>query len=248
MKMTGNTVLITGGATGIGFALAEAFIAAGNRVVVCGRRQERLEEAKNKAPSLLTVVSDISKREGRETLYAWLDREAPDVNILVNNAGILKILDLKKGLDEVPEVVSEIDTTLVAAIYLSGHFIPRFLECQRAAIVNIVSALAYMPMSVVPIYCASKAALHSFSLSLRHQLRDTPIKVFEIIPPIVKTELRQDMGLRMRMGKGIPAADIARETLKGMEDNRYEVAVGVAEELCLEARFDPDQLFADMNT
>jgi uncharacterized oxidoreductase len=178
MKTQGNTVLITGGATGIGFSLAEAFVKAGNQVVVCGRRETKLREAKTKLPQVHTKVCDLSKDDERRLLYEWARYNFNEVNILVNNAGIQRMIDLKKGINELSAGEDEIEVNLKACVHLSALFIPSFLKKKEAAIINVSSGLCFVPIAIMPVYCATKAAIHSFTLSLRHQLRDTSVKVF----------------------------------------------------------------------
>ena len=248
MKTAGNTVLITGGATGIGFSLAKAFLVAGNEVIICGRREDKLKEAKNKLPMIHYKVCDVSKEKERESLFNWVRSNFKDINILVNNAGIQRTIDLKKGTHCLLDVESEIETNLTAPIHLSAYFIPLLLKQKEAAIVNVSSGLGFVPMAWFPVYCATKAAVHSFSLSLRHQLRNTSIKIFEIIPPMVDTEL--DKGARRGRGqqnRGIPPAEVAEATLKALENNEYEVAVGMAEGLRMGARNNPEETFQNMN-
>jgi uncharacterized oxidoreductase len=186
MKITGNTVLITGGATGIGFALAERFVKAGNKVIVCGRRQDKLEEAKRKLPEIRIIKCDVSKESEQRELLDWVKKNSKELNILINNAGVMRMIDLKKGELERNE---EIDTNLKAPINISRLFVPHLTKQKEAAIVNVSSGLAFAPLAITPIYCATKAGLHSFTLSLRHQLKNTSVKIFEVIPPRVDTEL-----------------------------------------------------------
>ena len=185
----GNTILITGGATGIGFALAETLVNAGNKVIICGRRENKLKEAKHKLPQIQIKVCDVSKEKEREALFVWAKDNYPGLNVLINNAGIQRMVNLKKGTKELFNGENEIETNLVAPIYLSAYFIPWFLKKKEAAIINVSSGLGFVPIAAMPVYCATKAAIHSFTISLRHQLKDTSIKVFEIVPPAVDTEL-----------------------------------------------------------
>ena len=248
MKTQGNTVLITGGATGIGFSLAEAFVEAGNQVVVCGRRETKLIEAKTKLPQVYTKVCDLSKNDERRLLYEWARFNFNEVNILVNNAGIQRMIDLKKGINELSAGEDEIEVNLKACVHLSALFIPSFLKKKEAAIINVSSGLCFVPIAIMPVYCATKAAIHSFTLSLRHQLRDTSVKVFEVIPPTVDTEL--DKGARAQRGqedRGIPPAEVARATLKAVENDQYEVPIGMAQNLRMGARTNPEQVFQNMN-
>ena len=248
MKIKGNTILITGGATGIGFSLAEAFVDAGNEVIICGRRENKLKEVKDKLPQIHTRVCDLSKEKERKSLYDWVSSNFKDINILVNNAGIQRMVNLRKGTRDLFDGEDEIEINLTAPIHLSAYFIPLLLKRKEAAIVNISSGLGFVPIASMPVYCATKAAIHSFSLSLRHQLRDTSIKVFEIIPPIVDTEL--DKGARGERGqqdRGIPPSEVARATLKALENEEYELAVGMAENLRMGSRNNPEQTFQNIN-
>ena len=248
MKIGGNTVLITGGATGIGFSLAEAFAKAGNEVIICGRREGKLKEAKNKLPKIHIRVCDLSKDRDRESLYEWVSSNFKNLNILVNNAGIQRMIDFKKGIHDLVNGEDEIEINLKAYVHLSAHFIPSLLRQKEAAIINISSGLAFIPIAIMPVYCATKAAIHSFSWSLRHQLKDTSIRVFEIIPPTVDTELdkgtREQRGMRDRV---IPPSEVADAALKALKNNQYEFAVGAAENLRTGARKNPEQLFQGIN-
>ncbi|VVB90987.1 L-rhamnose 1-dehydrogenase (NADP(+)) [uncultured archaeon] len=248
MKIKGNTILITGGSTGIGFALAEAFVKEGNTVIICGRREHKLKEAKNKYPQIHTRVCDLTKETEREALYNWVRFEFKDINILINNAGIQRMIDFRKGISNLSDGENEIDINLTVPIQLSAYFIPELLNKTESAIINVSSGLGFVPLAIMPVYCATKAAMHSFSLSLRHQLKNTSIKVFEVIPPMVDTEL--DKGSRDERGqrdKGIAPAEVARATLKALEKNEYEIAIGMAQNLRMGARNNPEQVFQGIN-
>jgi len=244
MKTSGNTILITGGATGIGFALANAFINAGNEVIICGRREDKLKEAKNKIPEIHTLVCDTSKEKERESLFNYVTSNFKDINILINNAGIQRPIDLKnpdslKGEDE-------IEVNLKSYIHLSVLFTQYFIKQNKeSAIFNVSSGLGFIPIAMFPIYCATKAAIHSYSMSERHQLKNTNIKVFEIIPPIVDTEL--DHGRRPKEMRGIPPEEVAKATLSSMENNIYEIPVGMAKNLRYATGKDFDDNFNRMN-
>lgn len=248
MRTTGNTVLITGGATGIGFSLAEAFSKAGNEVIICGRRESRLKEAEEKLPGIHTKSCDLSDEKERERLHEWASSNFKNINILVNNAGIQRMIDLKKGTADLLAGENEIRINLEAPIQLSAYFIPELMKQKEAAIVNISSGLGFVPLAIAPVYCATKAAIHSFSLSLRHQLRDTSIKVFEIIPPTTDTEI--DKGARAKRGqqdRGIPPAEVASAAMQALENNEYEAAVGMAKNLVAGSRNSPEKTFQGMN-
>ncbi len=248
MKIKGNTILITGGASGIGFALAEALVKAGNKVLICGRRQAKLEEAKAKLPSLETRVCDISKEKDRETLFKWAKDNFDDLNILVNNAGIQRMIDLKTGPKIRFNGEDEIRTNLLAPIRLSEYFIPLLLKQKTAAIINVTSGLGFVPIATMPVYCATKAAVHLFSVSLRYQLKDTPVKVFEIIPPGVDTDLGKDQGLEGDQTYiGIPAAKLAKAVLPAIAQDQYEIPVGEAKDLVVGAKTDFEKSFNNLN-
>lgn len=188
MDLSNHTVIVTGGASGIGLAIATRFLRAGSRVIVCGRRAEQLREAQAALPGLLTHAADLVTAEGRLALRDWAISAYPSLDVLVNNAGIQRRVSL---LDDEPweETREEIAINLEAPMHLSRLFVPHLLRQPRAAIVNVTSGLSFVPLATVPIYCATKAALHSFTLTLRHQLRETPIDVVEIVPPAVNTDL-----------------------------------------------------------
>jgi uncharacterized oxidoreductase len=175
MKTTGNTILITGGATGIGLSLTEVLSRDGNQVLICGRRKEKLLQAQAKFPQVQTKECDITNAKDLQSLYEWVMANYPDLNILVNNAGIQRQVDFTKGESDLLDGEDEIQVNLSATIHLSAMFIQQLMKFKESAIINISSGLGFVPLTIVPIYCATKAAIHSFSWSLRHQLRKTNI-------------------------------------------------------------------------
>ena len=249
MKTSGNTVLITGGATGIGFALAEAFLEAGNEVIICGRRENKLLQAKEKLAGLHTRVCDVAKKGERRALLKWATRSFEGLNILINNAGIQREHDFAEGAVELSDLESEIKINLEAPIHLSALSAPHLKEKKEAAIINVTSGLAFLPLALFPVYCATKAALHSFSLSLRHQLSETSVRVYEVAPPLVDTELHDYMPEeRRRELRGIAPEEVARATLMGLETGELEIAVGMARDLRAASRSDPEGAFRGMNS
>lgn len=191
MKLSGNTILITGGSTGIGLAFAERFMKAGNTVIVCGRRESALQDAEEQVPGLITRVCDLDMESERLALFDWVTANYPEVNVLVNNAGIQLRYNVLKAdaRDHWNDFRKEITTNIEAPFHLSMLFAPFFAAKETAAIINVTSGLAFTPFAIAPIYSASKAALHSFTISLRHQLSDTSVEVIEIAPPAVNTNL-----------------------------------------------------------
>ena len=243
MNLSGNTVLITGGGTGIGLALAEALAGRGNRVIICGRRRERLQEAKKRLPGVHARVCDVSVARSRRALVDWLLSEFKDLNILVNNAGIQRPVDFLRGPRDLSDADDEVATNLTAPIHLSALLIPHLRRKKEAAIVNVSSGLAFTPLAAVPVYCATKAALHSFSLSLRHQLRDTSIRVFEVAPPMVATELSGKRRRPEDNAHAMTAEAAAAGIVDALERNEYEVALGGAAGL----RAQREALFSTIN-
>ncbi len=228
MKTEGNTVLITGGATGIGLSLTESFINKGNEVIICGRREDKLQEAKSRFPQLHIRACDVSDERERDSLYNWVKDNFSGINILVNNAGIQKSINFKNGALDFPGSQSEIATNLVAPVHLSALFIPLLMKQHHAAVINISSSLGFMPMPHIPVYCVTKAAIHALSLALRQQLRDTAVRIFEIVPPLVDTDLakgRKDDNLSF---KGISPSQLSKPILDALENDEYEIVVGEA--------------------
>lgn len=248
MKVKNNTILITGGATGIGFAMVQAFHRAGNTVIICGRRQNKLNEAKHMLPGLHIRACDVTKDAERKLLFKWVSESFKGLNVLINNAGIQRMIDLKKGAGGLAGAEAEIQTNLVAPVWMSAYFIPLLIKQKEAAIVNVSSGLGFVPIASMPVYCATKSALHSFTMSLRHQLKDTTIKVFEVIPPMVDTELgKNSVEDEGDLNRGIPPAAVAEAVLASLEEDRFEIAVGDAEGLVTGSRTDPEQTFKNLN-
>ena len=240
MQLSNNTILITGGATGIGLALAQQFIAHNNIVIVCGRREEKLAEAKKLLPGLLTKQCDIADPKQRRELFDYCTTNYPNINMVINNAGIQREINFLKGEQEFLDGDNETTINTEACFHLTALFVPYFLKQKEAAIVNVSSGLALVPLFITPVYSATKAALHSFSISLRKQLEGTPIKVFEIMPPIVDTEL--DRGARNKRGqtdKGISAEKVAIESMKAIKNNTYEIPIGIVKVLRIGSRISP---------
>jgi len=231
MNTSGNTVLITGGASGIGLALAEALLKRGNEVIVCGRRRGRLQAAKKRLPKIHARVCDVSGARSRHALVDWLASNFNDLNLLVNNAGIQRPMDFLKGPRDLQDADEEIATNLTAPIHLSALLIPYLRRKKEAAIVNISSGLAFTPLATVPVYCATKAAVHSLSLCLRHQLRDTSVQIFEVAPPMVSTELSGSRKKPEETEHTMSAEAVAVGILDALERNDHEVALGAAANL-----------------
>ncbi len=191
MKLEGRTILITGGSAGIGLTFAKAFQELGNTVIVTGRTQAKLDAAVEAVPGLHTMRCDASDPEALKALAARVGEEFPKLDVLFNNAGIFIYRNVTTGQDDLLELTREIDINLSGAIRTVSVFVDR-LRANQGTIINVSSGLAYVPLQCAPVYCATKAALHSYTVSLRQQL-EGKVEVIELMPPAVKTDLTADL-------------------------------------------------------
>lgn len=245
MKTTGNTILVTGGATGIGLAIAKRFAELGNSVIICGRRTDKLAEVAKASPNIQTVKCDITNASDRAELAEIMNTSFPKLNMLVNNAGIQRPLDLKKGAED-PTGSKEIETNLISQIQLCALFIPILSKQKQSAIVNVTSGLGIVPMSRFPVYSATKAALRSFTMSLRHQLKETPIKVFDLIPPLVHDTYLHGEQLKAEDWT-VSSSQVAESLVKGMEADVFEIPVGSTNQWLAASKEDRDKAFQEIN-
>lgn len=225
MKLFGNTILITGGASGIGLAFAEQFLKEGNEVIIVGRTEEKLAKAKEKYPKLHTRVCDVSLEQDRIQLYEWVKAEFPQLNVLINNAGIQQRVNLMNAQNDWKYYQNEIAINVEGPIHLTMLLVPYFMKQKNAAIINITSGLAVQPGIWVPIYSATKAAMHSFTLTLREQLVNTSIEVVEVLPPAVNTDLG---GVDLHTF-GAPLKDFIIGIFNGLRDEEMEIGYGGTE-------------------
>lgn len=230
--MTNNTIVITGGATGIGLAMARYFIQHDNQVIICGRRQDRLDEAAAALPGVHTLGCDVTNPDRRLALADHIQTHFPDVNILVNNAGIQRDLDLTRGTLDLDRGESEIAVNLEAPIYLSALFTPLLSGKDNATIVNVSSALAFMVERATrcPVYCATKAGLHAFSIAQRLQLEPLSIRVVEIIPPAVESELNLESRVKRHFTSSphmMKADDFVTQAFDQMAGDATEIRVSM---------------------
>lgn len=242
MELTGNTIVITGGTSGIGLGLAERFLALENKVIICGRRSDRLVELARKHPGLITKLCDVSDSKHRLDFIRWIKANHPDVNVLVNNAGIQYASSLSQGLD-MTRVDQEINTNILPVLHLTDLILPVLEGKKSPAILNVSSGLAFVPLAPLMVYCATKAFVHSLTLSMRLQLKSKGIEVIEIIPPSVDTELgkerRQDPA---STHGGMPIEEFLNQVFVGLESQTQEIAVGMAENLRKQGESLLDQL------
>lgn len=228
MKTSGNTVLVTGGSAGIGFAIAKQFSENGNKVIITGRNRQKLEQAAASLQNTVAIVSDITKDADVDALVELISKEHPALNIIVNNAGFAAAYKLSAEAGAYEKASAEMLTNYLAIVRITEKLLPVLGSNNNAAIVNVTSIVAFSPNHFVSTYAASKAALHSYTQSLRVTLAQTGnIKVFELMPPLVNTDFSQSIGGE----KGIPASQVADELFEGLNSDVYEIHVGETADL-----------------
>jgi uncharacterized oxidoreductase len=189
MNPKGNTILVTGGGSGIGRGLAEALHAEGNTVIIAGRRRSVLEATATANPGMQWLTLDIESAAGIETFKAEITAKFPTLNVVLNNAGIMRPEKLTAEPVDLANVEAIIATNLLGPIRLTAALLPHLKKQPHAAVINVSSGLAFVPLALTPTYCATKAAIHSYTQSLRHQLKTTSVEVLELVPPYVQTDL-----------------------------------------------------------
>jgi uncharacterized oxidoreductase len=231
MNTTGNTIFITGGGSGIGRGLAEAFHKLGNKVIIGGRRESVLAATAAANPGMEFVVFDAASQESITAGTTELTRRFPTLNVVINNAGVqwqhnfaTQVMLDESGVD------AEIDTNILGVMRVSAAFLPHLKQQPSATIVNLTSGLAFTPMAAYPVYCATKAFVHSFTLSLRHQLRETPVRVIELAPPWVATDLAAAQPEQADHGdmKPMPLADFIAEAMAALATEDEELLIANA--------------------
>lgn len=229
MRLSNNKILVTGGASGIGLGLTERFLQEGNTVIICGRRESLLQEVSQKFPSVITRVCDLAEDGDRIDLFNWVAEHHSDLNVLVNNAGIQNWMNLSDA-DFYEKASAEITTNILAPLHLTTLFtkLP-----SLDTIINVTSGLAFVQLSKVPVYCATKAFFHSFTLSLRHLVKAKNIEVIEMIPPALNTDLG---------GKGLhdgqpSVSDFVEAVFQQLKEGKNELTFGFSDVM---AKASPD--------
>jgi uncharacterized oxidoreductase len=247
MKLEGHTVLITGGSSGIGLELAKQLKMRGNAVVITGRDRGRLDKAKQQVPGLVTIESDVSEVEAIEALHRRMLEDFPALDVLINNAGVMRMVNCHKDVNDLAAFTGEIDTNLKGPIRMTARFLPDLRKRASAAVINVTSGLAFVPLPIAPIYSATKAALHSFTLSLRAQLARTQVKVFEIAPPTTHTDLLGPFEADLKGVSIMGVEEMVRQCLKGLADDRLEIRPGQSNQLKFMNRLAPEFILAQLS-
>jgi short-subunit dehydrogenase involved in D-alanine esterification of teichoic acids len=243
MELTNRTVLITGGASGIGYALARQFVAKGSRVIICGRNQSRLDFARAELPALDTFRCDINIADDLNRLVSFLSARYPDLDTLINNAGIQQQLDLTRNQITDQEIEAEINTNLTSHINITLRLYSLISANRNPVIVFTGSALGIVPKYEVPVYSAAKAGLHSFAQSLRYQSRQDNLQIFEIIPEVVDTPMTRHRKNESKMDPGTFALVVIRQ----LSADNQDIYIGRTKNLSLLNRIAPNLALKLMN-
>ncbi len=223
MKTSGNTVFISGGSAGIGLAIAKKLHAAGNKIIINGRSEERLQKALAELDGAVAIQGDLSVQTDRVRIAQVLEAQYPDVNIIVNNAGAAFGYLLSEQTNAHERALIEMNTNYFAIIHFNELLIPHLLQKQEAAIVNISSLAVYGSHKLLPTYGATKAALHSYTVALRYTYeKQENLQVYEVYPPLVNTEFSSYIG----GANGIPASEVADELFDGLANDQFDIPVG----------------------
>lgn len=238
MNLKGRTILISGGSAGIGLAFALKFVELGNEVIVTGRRQAVLDEVNAKHPKLHTIQSDVAKPAQIAALAARIKADFPKLDVLMNNAGIMIHRNLTAPAADLSELTTEMNINVGGVIGMTSAFID-ILTANTGTLINVSSALAFVPMPSAPIYSASKAAIHSYTQSLRFQLEKTGVEVIELMPPAVKTDLAADIA----EGDVFPLMttdELVKHSFASLKAGALEIRPGQAKQLAFMRRLAPD--------
>lgn len=244
MKKSNNTVLITGGSSGIGLELAGRLIQRNNKVLICGRSALKLQQTKKKYPSIEVYQCDLSVPEEIRKLSDWVTQNHPECNVLINNAAVVHKEDFESGSRMIEKARKEIETNLMAPITLSKNLLPVLGKNAHPEIINITTGLVYTPRIIYPFYNATKAALHSFTIVLREQLRESPVGVTEVLFPAVETPWHKGNPPDI----AISVKEAVDEMLHEIERGKREIRVGKVKLLFFLSKIAPGIAFKKINS
>ncbi|MET3982087.1 putative oxidoreductase [Mucilaginibacter sp. UYP25] len=241
MKLKNSTILITGGSSGIGLELIKQLNEEGvNTIITTGRDASRLEQAKRQFPQLHTFQSDVSDTLAISQLYRDIIKQFPQLNIIINNAGVMRDLDLLTTKLDANEITAEIDINLSGSIKMVQTFLPHLVNQKEAAIINVSSGLAFVPFPASPVYSAAKAGLHAYTRILRIQLKQTNIKVFELAPPSTETPLLDAFTGLVDSSQNMAVDKMVNIAIKGILNDTMEIKPGASKILKLMSRLAPE--------
>ncbi len=243
MMMQSNTILITGGSSGLGLQMAKVFLERGNTVIICSRSAEKLRQAKLALPAVITYECDIANRVACEEMVAWLTRQYPLLNMLINNAAIVHKDDFVRGESMIEKLYQEVSTNFLAPVVLIKLLYPLLNRQANAHIINVTTGLVYIPRTVYPFYNSTKAALHAFTQVLRKQLKDSPVKVTEVLFPAVATPWHNGSPPSI----AITPEKAIDEMVKKLEAGKDEIRVGKVKLLYILSRIVPAFAFRKLN-
>jgi len=243
MKLNKKIALVTGGGSGIGLAISTALSSKGATVIICGRNKDKLEKAKQQFPELEIEVCDVSEAKQIVALVKNLEEKFGGVDLLVNNAGIFENVDYANGNPSMEMQEREIDIDFTGPIRMIHHFLPILRKKDESAVINVSSGLAFVPLTLAPVYCATKAGLHAWTRSFRYQMAKTSVKVFELMPPLVETEMVADFKGQKMMKPDV----LAKALIKGLEGDKYEITPGQSSQLKMMSKLAPGFIFKMLN-
>lgn len=247
MITTNQKVLITGGSSGIGLALAKKMLSHNNTVIITGRNLPKLEKVKAELPDLHIFQSDVTQAEEVKKLAAAMQSEFGGIDVLVNNAGIMLLLDSGNEANDLQKQFEEIDINFHSPIRMLHHFLPQLKRSEHAVLINVSSGLAYVPFAQAPVYSGTKAAVHFWTKSIRPQLKPHGINVIELLPPVVDTQLAKDADLKDDNLKPMPPEKLADIFWKDYAKGREEITPGISKALKIMSRLAPKFIFKQLN-
>lgn len=249
MDIKNSTILITGGTSGIGLEMTKQLLAHGAAdLIITGRDADKLVQIRKELPQIHTFQSDVSKPEDVRKLYTLVTEQFPNLNIIINNAGIMRNLDLRDHSLSLENITSEIDINLVGTMRMVHQFLPHLLNRPSAAIVNISSGLAFIPFPVSPMYSAAKAGVHAYTQVLRLQLKATSVKVIELAPPATDTSLGDPFVGLVDSSVNMKTDKLVRLAIRGILNGTSEIKPGLAQVLKAMSRIAPNTMLKMINS
>lgn len=247
MTQSKQTVLITGGGSGIGLALAQKFLDQDHTVIITGRNYSKLEKVKADFPQIHIYQSDVTKEDDVKSLANQIQKTFGGIDVLVNNAGIMLLLDTANEQNDLQKQFEEIEINYHAPIRMLHYFLPQLKKSKNATLINVSSGLAYVSFAQAPVYSGTKAAVHLWTQAIRLQLKPHNIKVVELLPPVVDTKLAKDADLKDDNLKPMPPEKLAELFWKDYTNGKEEITPGLSKQLKLMSRLAPKFIFGQLN-